>query len=486
MLLVIRFFPEITIKTRQVRRRFIKRLRRNLLLLLRRIDADVKITGEWDNFEVASESGDPEVLELLQTTLANTPGIDSIFQVKKTPLPDLPGILAYTKAFYQDLLPGQTFAVRCKRQGKHDFTSIEVERFVGAGLLQETSNAGVNLSNPDVTVRINIQRNELFVVQKMTAGLGGYPLGSQDGVLSLISGGFDSGVSSFQCIKRGLITHYCFFNLGGKAHELAVKELALYLWMKYGSSHKVKFITVPFEVLMAEIVNKVDSSQMAVVLKRMMMRAANQVAADTNVEAIVTGESVAQVSSQTLANLALIDSVCDTMVLRPLIFTDKQDIIDIARRIGTEEFSSAIPEYCGVISVKPTTRARPERIAEEEAKFDFAALLQQALDNRAVQRIDRVVEGLGNQVNEPEVFAQVPDGAIVIDIRHPDEQILRPLHLSAATRAIPFYQLSSAFARLDANTQYLLYCDKGIMSRLHASHLQDAGYTNASVYRPAV
>ena len=486
MLLVVRFFAEITIKTRPVRRHFIRILRRNLLILLRRIDARVRISGEWDNFEVLSSSTDPQVLQQLQDTLANTPGIALVILVNKSPLPELEGILQETRKFYQDLLPGKTFAVRCRRQGNHQFSSMDVERYVGSGL--STENTAVNLTNPEVTVRINIRGDMLLVVKKIIRGLGGYPLGTQDAVLSLISGGFDSGVSSYQCIRRGMVTHYCFFRLGGEQHELAVKELALYLWLKFGASHKVKFVTVPFEGVVEEIRHKVAGSQMGVVLKRMMMRAASRIAADLNVQALVTGESIAQVSSQTLANLALIDSICDTMVLRPLIATDKQEIINLARKIGTEKFSTAIPEYCGAVSLKPTPRARKDRIEFEEGRIDFS-LLEEAIEQREIQYIDRVVKALGNKATEPEQHAVIPAGTILIDIRHPNETESQPLHLSETDKAvrvvaIPFYRLHTVFPSLDKRSLYLLYCGKGMMSRLHASHLKDAGHGNVAVYLP--
>ena len=131
------------------------------------------------------------------------------------------------------------------------------------------------------------------------------------------------------------------------------------MWMKYHASHRVKFISVPFEEVVEEILDKVDSAQMGVILKRMMLRAAEQIAGGLDIEAIVTGESVSQVSSQTLPDLAVINSVTDCMVLRPLATSNKQDIIDIALDIGTEEFSKDIPEYCTVISSKPLTRAKP-------------------------------------------------------------------------------------------------------------------------------
>ncbi len=435
--------------------------------------------------EVQTTTDESERNAQVWQCLCDTPGIDLVMQVKKMPLPDFDGILEETKAVYADQLPGRTFAVRCKRQGQHSFTSVDVERHVGAGLIRDCNPAGVSLNDPEVSVHIQVRHNDLYVVEKLQRGLGGYPLGSQDAVLSLISGGFDSSVSTFQCMKRGLLTHFLFFNLGGKEHELAVKEVAVYLWMRYGASQRVKFITVPFEPVVNEILENVDNGHMGVVLKRMMMRAAERVADSLEVDAVVTGESVAQVSSQTLVNLSVIDAVTDKLVLRPLITSDKQEIIDVARRIGTEAFSRNVPEYCGVISVKPTTRARRHRVEAEEARMDMG-VLDRVVADMAVQRIDRVVEGLGNQAVEPDEYKEVPSGAVVLDIRHPDELDVQPLRLPEDVQRmeVPFYQLQSQLGDLDSGRLYLLYCGKGIMSRLHASHLKDAGYTNVGVYRP--
>src|SRR5690606_18540225 len=111
------------------------------------------------------------------------------------------------------------------------------------------------------------------------------------------------------------------------------KEVAHFLWEKYGASHRVKFVTVPFEGVVSEILTKVDNAYMGVILKRMMYRAATVVARGLEVNALVTGESVAQVSSQTLINLGVIDDVADLLTLRPLAVMDKGDIIDIARAI---------------------------------------------------------------------------------------------------------------------------------------------------------
>lgn len=122
---------------------------------------------------------------------------------------------------------------------------------------------------------------------------------------------------------------------------------------------------------MAEILEKIDDGQMGVVLKRMMVRAASRVAERYGVQAIVTGEALGQVSSQTLTNLRLIDNATDTLILRPLITHDKENIINIARQIGTEDFARTMPEFCGVISKNPTVKAVKAKIEAEEEKFDF-------------------------------------------------------------------------------------------------------------------
>jgi thiamine biosynthesis protein ThiI len=399
------------------------------------------------------------------------------------PLGDLDSIFQHTLTHWRDALAGKTFCVRVKRVGKHPYSSVDVEQYVGGGLLQHSAAKGVSLHKPDVTVHLEIRADRLWVLTSKTQGMCGYPLGAQDPVLSLISGGFDSTVSTYLCIKRGLRAHYCFFNLGGRAHEIGVKEVAYYLWNKYGASHRVKFVTVPFEEVVKEILEKVDNPYMGVTLKRMMLRAAEKVAESLEIPALVTGESVAQVSSQTLVNLNAIDRAIDMLVLRPLATMDKGDIIDLSRKIGTESFAASMPEYCGVISVNPTTRAKLPKLEHEESKFDMA-ILERAIAERRAQNIDEIVDELDADLSVP-VVAEVNAPDVIIDIRHPDEQEASPLKVvGVEVRTIPFYSLNHNFANLDMSRQYYLYCQKGVMSQLHAANLKDAGKFNVGVYRP--
>jgi len=480
---IVKVFPEIIIKSPPVRKRFIKQLRDNLRVLLANLGVGIDVQRDWEKIEIRCPEADAQVTNQVAEVLARTPGIANFALIHDYPLGDLESIFQNTLRHWRELLVGKTFCVRAKRQGKHEFSSVQIEQYVGGGLLQHSEAKGVNLHKPDVIVPLEIKDERLWVLTSKTQGLGGFPLGAQDPVLSLISGGFDSTVSTYLCIKRGLRAHYCFFNLGGRAHEIGVKEVAYYLWNKYGASHRVKFVTVPFEDVVREILEKVDNAYMGVILKRMMLRAAEQVAEGLEIPALVPGESVAQVSSQTLINLNAIDRVTDMLVLRPLATMDKGDIIDISRKIGTESFAASMPEYCGVISVNPTTRARLHKVEREEAKFDFGVLAQ-ALQERREQNIDELAQELDADLSVPTV-AEVVAPAVIIDIRHPDEEETRPLTLiGVEILKIPFYSLNKQFAQLDQDKNYYLYCQKGVMSQLHAANLKDAGQRNVGVYRP--
>ena len=482
MKLIVKVFPEITIKSRPVRKQFIRQLAKNLRAVLKDLDPALDVQGEWDNLDVQTQLSDPALLAEMIERMRCVPGVAHFLEVHEYPLGDFDDVLDKCRQHFGSQLPGKIFAVRCKRAGKHSFTSVEVEAYVGSHLRRECGAAGIDLKNYQVEVRMEIRYERLYIIDRQHQGIGGYPLGSLDQSLVLMSGGFDSTVAAYQMMRRGLLTHFCFFNLGGRAHELGVMEVAHFLWQKYGSSHRVLFISVPFEEVLGEILGKVDNSQMGVVLKRMMLRAATRVAESLEIDALVTGEALSQVSSQTLTNLKVIDSATPMLVLRPLVASHKQDIIDCATQIGTAEFARHMPEYCGVISVNPTTRAKLGRIEFEESHFDMS-VLDRALERATRTTIDRVIEQLGQNIQVEEV-TEALSGQIVIDIRHPDAAQDQPLQLSGVeVQTLPFYALNQRFKQLDNNRQYLLYCDKGAMSRLHVHHLLSEGHTNVRVYR---
>ncbi|MGD1359220.1 thiazole biosynthesis protein, partial [Klebsiella pneumoniae] len=224
--------------------------------------------------------------------------------------------------------------------------------------------------------------------------------------------------------------------------------------------------------------------QMGVVLKRMMVRAASKVAERYGVQALVTGEALGQVSSQTLTNLRLIDNVSDTLILRPLISHDKEHIIDLAREIGTEDFARTMPEYCGVISKSPTVKAVKAKIEAEEEHFDFS-ILDKVVEEASNIDIREIAQQTEETVVEVETVTGFGANDAILDIRSIDEQEDKPLKVEGVeVVSLPFYKLSTKFGDLDQSKTWLLWCERGVMSRLQALYLREQGFSNVKVYRP--
>ena len=461
--------------------RIIQRLTDNIRNVFQNSGIRVKVLGNWDKVfvkvpvEVSTETA--------SDILSRIPGIHSFSEVLSFPYSSLDDILKTAAPLALPEITGKTFCVRVKRKGQETFTSVELERALGEVLWESGKSAGVSLRKPQVTIHVEVDGKKFYLLSNTRKGIGGYPLSTQEDVLSLISGGFDSGVSSFDFIRRGARVHYCFFNMGGREHEIGVREEAHFIWKKYGSSHRVKFFAVPFEDVVGEILEKIDHHLMGVVLKRMMMRAAAKIAEREGIKALVTGESVGQVSSQTITNLSVIDRVTPVLILRPLITMDKQDIIDKCREIGTEELAAAMPEYCGVISQKPTIHADLGRIEEEEKKFDFS-ILDKAVEASRWTDIKEIGEAPKGAEPKVEYVTSVGAGEVVLDVRAPDEAEENPLKLEGAEiRELPFYKIATEFGNLDQTKTYLLYCRNGMMSRLQALILKERGFKNVKVIR---
>ena len=481
---IVKLHPEIAIKSRSVRKRFTKLLENNIKIVLRKLDEKVQVQNNWDNISVVTKLADPQMRLDFINGLQRIPGIVQFIEVTETSFENLHDIYEKALDMIGHTVVGKTFCVRCKRQGNHDFTSTDVERYVGGGLNQHVDGASVRLKNPEVTIRLEIKDDKAYIVTHTHQGMAGFPLPTQEDVLSLMSGGFDSGVASYQMIRKGARTHFLFFNLGGAAHEIGVKQASYYIWKQFSSTHKVKFISVDFEPVVAEILENVENSQMGVILKRMMMRAGSQIAEKMGIQALVTGESLGQVSSQTLANLNVIDRVTDTLILRPLIQHDKQEIIDIARKIGTAEMAETMPEYCGVISKKPTVKAKIAVIEAEEQKFDFD-VLNTVVENARIMDVRDIDVEAKQELKEAESVSDLPADAVVVDIRSPEEEDANPLEIDGIEVVhLPFFRLATKFGDLPQDKDYYLYCAKGVMSQLQALILHDSGFANVKVYRP--
>lgn len=483
MRIIVKYHPEINIKSRSVRKRFSKLLESNIRIIAKRIVPSAHIVARWSDIVVeAPEATEQEQAQIIDE-LSRIPGVDQFNQILEYDFVDFDQAFQDVAEHWKQQIENKTFCVRIKRTGKHDFTSSDLERYIGGGLNQLVDSASVKLKKPDLTIKLELRQDKLMIITQNHKGLGGMPIPTQEDVLSLISGGFDSGVATYHLMRRGARTHFCFFNLGGKEHEIGVKQVSHAIWQRYSSSHKTKFVSVNFEPVVDEILTKIDNGLMGVVLKRMMMRAASQVAEKLGIKALVTGESLGQVSSQTLTNLSVIDRVTETLILRPLIHLDKAEIIETSREIGTHDFAAAMPEYCGVISKKPTTRAVLSEIEATEANFDMA-LLDKVVAESQIMDIRNIEKETHEEVQEVELVNELPADAVVVDIRAPEEEEDKPLELdNVEVITIPFFKLATKFGDLDKSKDYYLYCDRGVMSRMQALLLHEHGYTSVKVYR---
>jgi tRNA uracil 4-sulfurtransferase len=475
---IIKYFTEIMIKGSTAKRQMISQVYNNLVNILSKISKDIKVKKFFDKIEVVCPI---EVVIEVRLRLLDTPGIQQILEaIQFDNMNTLDDIKVKVNEMMAHEIQGKSFVVRCKRTGTQEFKSVSVEQTVGGYMLAMNDTKGVALKNAEVTINIELVFAQLNIITHKYLGMGGFPIGTQGSILSLMSGGFDSTVASYLTMKRGIKTHFIFFNLGGIAHEIGVKQVAYYLWNKFGNSHRVSFITIPFEDVVTEIFKSVSEPYMGVMLKRLMLQASEKIANDMKIDALVTGESVAQVSSQTLRNLALIDQATTKLVLRPLSMMSKTDIIEIANKIGTSKFAESMPEYCGVISKNPVIHGNYDRIAGEARRFDYS-VLDAAIENAIPVNVDEIDVDI-SEIGQMEVISDLSSGDYtVIDIRQSADCI----ETSVETLKIPFYKLKSEFKKLPQDKEYLFYCEKGILSQLHAQFLRDAeNYTNIKVYRP--
>lgn len=486
---LLKLSPEIMIKSRPVRRNMSRHLASNVRTIVRRHAPEARVKDAWDHLRLRRVSPSATLTEML----TRIPGIHEVQRVDIQTYQSFDVTRDFVVAYWADSLRGKRFRVSVKRSGQnHDFSSPELERYLGAALLAASPGSSVSLSNPQIDVPVAINDNCLQLIRERHPAVGGYPLGVQGQALALVSGGYDSPVAAWRMMRRGIKTQFLFFNLGGPSHEAGVRDVVHYLWRHYGASHHVHFVSVPFEAVVADIQRQVPDGLMSVVLKRLMARAASQLAQQVRIPALITGDALAQVSSQTLANLSVIDRASHLPILRPLIAEDKQAIIDAARTLGTASFAEHMPEYCGATSKRPQVNAK---LADVEAAEDqlTPGILEAALANAVTTRVDRLMDDQKN-VPEPSALYQpltvTPktlaeyQAPCIIDIRPTSEADASPLVMAhTEVLTIPFFELSERFAELPSDRYYLLYCERGVMSRMQAAHLADQGYSSIGIFR---
>lgn len=457
---LVRLAPEVTRKSNRTRRRFQRVLVANLTDALKAAGVRGRVQDHWSRIWIKAP---PDAMK----AAARVFGVGSFSRVDATSPPELDAVVRVGHDTYRDSVAGRRYAVAARRAGSHSFSSQDVREQLGAAL---NPYGTVDLTTPDVVVSVEVRPDEALFFASRTDGPGGLPLGVQGRAVCLLSGGFDSAAAAWLMLKRGVALDYVFCNLAGPAFERSVIQVAKALADRWSYGRRPKMHVLPFGEAVDALRAGAAPRYWQVVLKRMMYRAAAQVAGETGAGAIVTGESLGQVSSQTLANLQAIDQAAPLPVLRPLIGYDKQEIIALATRIGTAALSARIKEYCAILEGKPVTAAKPAAVDREEgavrqAPIGEAVAARTIVDLRSLRPADLSRDYV--------VVSAPPPDAVWIDCRlpHQDDGWRRP----GSRRAAPA-EFAGLAATLDKERSYILFCDQGVQSTMLADALQLAGY----------
>lgn len=346
---------DIYLKSRNTQKHLIKRIRRNLETAVRSagyIGSMTRIGTHRFELEASWETVDE-----VRSSAVRVFGVSSVDTVTNVAFDDISDLAEAVGQLAMASVSGRTFAARVKRRGSHDWSSVDLARLIGSEL--HSTSAGVDLSDPEVEVHVTVLEEKAFLVLDHQRGAGGLPLGTQDRVLCLVSGGFDSVVAAWMLMSRGCPVDFVHFSLNcaQSDHALAV---ARELWTRWGYGTQPTVHLVEFEPVKDALMEHVDSRMRQVALKVMMARAASEIAQDAGITALVTGDALGQVSSQTLPHLVAVSKAIDTPLLRPLLGLPKESIIDLARKVGTAELSARAQEFCDLSAGKPVATAASE------------------------------------------------------------------------------------------------------------------------------
>lgn len=286
--------------------------------------------------------------------------------------------------FSESIYAYKTFKVEAKRSDKNfPLKSPEICQELGGFMLEHFPFLKVDVHNPELRVTVEIRDKEAYVRGNQIKGAGGMPVGTSGRGAILISGGIDSPVAAYMMAKRGLELTAIHFAAPPYTSQMAENKVATLLGKVAKYSGWIAFYVVPFTEIQEKIKDKCPEEYFTIIMRRLMMEIAGRIAESQDCHALITGESLAQVASQTLLSIGCTDEAANMPVLRPLIGMDKNDIVDIAREIDTFE-TSILPyeDCCTVFTPRhPNTRPKIEDVIEAQNKVDWTDMINEAVEN---------------------------------------------------------------------------------------------------------
>jgi tRNA uracil 4-sulfurtransferase len=462
--LLLRLAGEVGTKSSRTRRHFLAVLTRNAEAALARAGVRARVASEWTRLVVSTR--DPAAA---REVLARVFGVNSVHEAAPVKFTSLEGLVEALVPMYAERVRGRSFAIRCRRRAPVGFSSQDLAVQLGAALLPFASR--VDLRDPEVEVAVELREGSAEALLESTPGAGGLPLGTGGRAVGLFSGGFDSPVAAWRVMRRGTQLDLLICDLGGCGQMDQALAVAKELALRWTPGREPRFWVVDLAPVVLALTQHADPRLRQIMLRRAMYRAGSALAEELDASALVTGESLGQVSTQTLGNIRACEQAATVPVLRPLIGMGKDEIMAQARSIGTYEVSARVHEHCSISPGRVETWASPERIDAAEAAVEAEPLTPEWIHaavrgRRRVDLLDWTPGALPDLV-----VTSVPAGAVVLDVREPEEGPL------AGDRRLPFSRAAELLDGLDRSQTYLLVCASGQRSYTLARELVRRGVT---------
>ena len=304
---------------------------------------------------------------------------------------NMDAILKTAPEYLRDTLASfSTFKVESKRADKKfPLDSMQISREVGAALLRANAHLSVDVHNPDITVRVALRAKGAYIHGEAKLGAGGIPVGTGGKAAILISGGLDSPVAAWMMAKRGVELTAIHFASPPYTSERAHEKVVALLKKVGEYAGRIEMVTVPFTKIQEQIRDNCPEELATVIMRRFMMRAAERIAREKDCGALITGESLGQVASQTIQAIACTDAAAHIPVFRPLIGSDKAEIVALAHRIDTYDISiEPYADCCTVFTPRhPRTRPTIQLVEAAERSLDVDALVEDCLANVEIRHL---------------------------------------------------------------------------------------------------
>lgn len=457
-------YAELALKSQPVRKRMSKRLASNLKDALQRHDLNFHLERGWSQMLLSVQPSNEAQVEAI---LRNVFGMRSYSKVARYTYQGKEDLLDFAEEHFGPQIGTHRFAVRAKREQSTALSTREIERELGARLLRH--GGSVDLTDPELTCAIECrQNNQAFLHAAKERAPGGLPLGVEMKTLSLLSGGFDSPVATWLMMRRGVPCDFLFFELGGLTQRGAIYAHLHHLYKHWIYGYRPWLHIIPGRPIVDALHLAIPQQYWNIMLKRTFYQVGRLLAQEHKHAALITGEAVAQVSSQTLSNLSAIQHQLEIPVLRPLLTYEKEEIIHLARRIGSHDISVKVQEYCAITPSKPATRIGFQKLLELERQLGGEDFYQEIFQQYEAIRASDINPDLLQYLQV--IVDTVPKDAVWIDMReNPTEPLPQP------ARHVPMETLLTTPESLPPDQTYLLLCDIGTQSAEIAHMLSELG-----------